>query len=643
MSDFKSILTRYWGYSDFRPLQEEIIQSVDKGNDTLGLMPTGGGKSITFQVYSLAKPGICLVITPLISLMKDQVENLNKKGIKALAIHSGLSQQEIKIAFDKASWGDYKFLYLSPERINTERFKEHLTNMDINLITVDEAHCISQWGFDFRPSYRKITELRQLLPDVPVLALTATATREVEKDIQKQLAFKKEHILRKSFFRENLVYIVREREDKLNYLLQSVKRAKGTGIVYVRSRKLTKEISEFLRRNQISADYYHAGLSSSNRERKQDDWKSEKTRVIVATNAFGMGIDKANVRFVIHYGPADSPEAYFQEAGRAGRDGKKAYAVLIYGKSDILALKKNVEKSFPEIQVIKNVYQALCNTFQMAVGYGKNQTKDFNLGNFASKYKMQIQAIYSSIKILQREGYLELTEESDNPSRVTFVVGRDELYKFQVANSSFDGFTKLLLRSYSGLFSDYVPITEEVLAKRAGLSLEVVYRFLNHLNAHKIIHYIPRKNTPYIYFPKERIDVSRLKISKEHYADRKNDYQKRIDAMIHYSTQKLKCRSQVLLHYFGEDESVRCGKCDVCLERNELSLSKLEFDQLAEDIKKSLAEACTFEELIMKLKGKEDLKIKVIRWLMDNGKIVRRIDNKLEWKRNPETNGSKTE
>tara|TARA_R110002050_G_scaffold34967_1_gene88167 strand:- start:13103 stop:15034 length:1932 start_codon:yes stop_codon:yes gene_type:complete len=643
VSDFKSILTRYWGYSNFRPLQEEIIQSIADGHDTLGLMPTGGGKSITFQVYSLAKPGICLVITPLISLMKDQVENLNKKGIKALAIHSGLSQREIKIAFDKASWGDYKFLYLSPERVNTERFKDHLANMDINLITVDEAHCISQWGYDFRPSYRKITELRKLLPDVPVLALTATATREVEKDIQKQLDFKKEHVLRKSFFRDNLIYIVREREDKMPYLLQSVQRAKGTGIVYVRSRKLTKEISEYLRKNNISADYYHAGLSSLNREKKQDDWKSGKTRVIVATNAFGMGIDKANVRFVIHYGPADSPEAYFQEAGRAGRDGNKAYAVLIYSKSDVLALKKNIEKSFPEIQVIKNVYQALCNTFQLAVGYGINQTRDFNLGEFASKYTMQIQTIYNSIKILQREGYLELTDESDNPSRLIFIVGRDDLYKFQVANASFDGFIKLILRSYSGLFTDYVPINEELLAKRAGLTVEVVYRFLNHLNSYKIIHYIPRKNTPYIYFPKERIDISRLKISKEHYTDRKHDYQKRVEAMIHYSTQKLKCRSQVLLQYFGEDESVRCGNCDVCLERNELGLSKLEFDRLAGEIRENLTEACSFEELIMKLKGNEDRKIKVIHWLMDNGKIVKRIDNKLEWKRNQQANGAKPE
>jgi ATP-dependent DNA helicase RecQ len=633
LSEFTSILTRYWGYSVFRPLQEEIIQSVASGKDTLGLMPTGGGKSITFQVFSLSKPGICLVVTPLISLMKDQVENLNKKGIKALAIHSGLSPQEIKLAFDKASWGDYKFLYLSPERINTERFRDKLANMQVNLITVDEAHCISQWGHDFRPSYRKINELRELLPGVPVLALTATATREVVKDIQQQLGFSEENVLRKSFFRENLVYIVREREDKLQYLLQSVQKVKGTGIVYVRSRKMTREISEFLQKNKISADYYHAGLGGPSREKRQDDWKSGKTRVIVATNAFGMGIDKANVRFVIHFGPADSPEAYFQEAGRAGRDGNKAYAVLIYGKSDVLTLKKNVEKSFPEIDTIKKVYQAICNMLQIATGFGKNQTLDFNIGEFASNYKIQIATAFNSIKILQREGYLELTEESDNQSRIFFLVSRDDLYKFQVANSSFDGFIKLLLRSYSGLFTDYVQINEELLAKRANITLEVVYRFLNHLSSNKIVHYIPRKRTPYIFFPKERIDIVRLKISKEHYADRKHDYQVRVEAMINYSTQKLKCRSQVLLQYFGEKEAVRCGKCDVCLERNDLGLSKLEFDHLAEDIKKNLEDACFFEELIMKLKGNEDIKIKVIRWLMDNGKIVHRIDKKLEWKK----------
>ena len=631
MNEFQSILAKYWGYSAFRPLQEEIIQSVAEGKDTLGLMPTGGGKSVTFQVYSLSRPGICLVVTPLISLMNDQVENLKKKGIKAIAIHSGMSMQEVKLAFDNAAWGDYKFLYLSPERIATERFRERLSQMNVNLIAVDEAHCISQWGYDFRPSYLRIRELRDLLPDVPVLALTATATAKVEKDIQQQLKFRQEHVLRKSFFRENLVYLVRQREDKLPYLLQSVQKAKGSGIVYVRSRKLTREIADYLRKNRISADYYHAGLTAASRTKKQEDWKQGHTRVIVATNAFGMGIDKPDVRFVIHLGLPDSPEAYFQEAGRAGRDEKKAFAVMIAAKSDVMALKKQVEKAFPPVDVIKRVYDALGNYFQLAVGFGKDQILDFSMGDFAGRFNLPITTVLNCLKILQREGYLELTEELDNPSRVHFLMGRDDLYKFQVANASFDGFIKLLLRSYSGLFQNYVGIDEDLLAKRANISIEAVYQFLNYLSSHKIIHYIPRKKTPFIIYNRERQEMSRLKISKENYTDRKNDYQERIDAMLRYATSKLKCRSQLLLEYFGEKSSVRCGKCDICLERNELSLSQLEVDGIVAKLKDLLNEPCLFEELIFKLNTKEDEMLKVIRWLIDNGKIVHRIDNRLEW------------
>ncbi len=596
-------------------------------------MPTGGGKSITFQVYSLSKPGICLVITPLISLMKDQVENLQKKGIKAMAIHSGMSSEEVRMAFDSATWGDYKFLYLSPERIATSRFRERLPQMDVNLITIDEAHCISQWGYDFRPSYLRISELRDLLPDVPVLALTATATPKVVKDIQKQLKFKAENVLRKSFFRENLCYLVREREDKLHYLLQSVQRAKGSGIVYVRSRKLTREIAEYLQRNKISADFYHAGLKTVSRNKKQEDWKKGRIRVIVATNAFGMGIDKADVRFVIHYGPPDSPEAYYQEAGRCGRDEKKAYAVLLVTKSDQLALKKQVEKAFPPIDDIKRVYQALGNYFQLAVGFGKDKILDFNLGDFAGRFSMQINMVLNSLKILQREGYLELTEELDNPSRVHFIAGRDDLYRFQVANANFDGFIKLLLRSYSGLFNNYVGIDEDLLSKRANIPLDQIYRFLNNLNSHKVIHYIPRKKTPYIIFNKERLETDRVKISKENYSDRKKDYLVRVDGMIRYSSGKLKCRSQMLLEYFGETDSMRCGKCDICLERNELGLSQFEFDMVAKQLKEYLMEPCFFEELIFKIDKNEDEIIKVIRWLTDNGKIIHRIDNRLEWKK----------
>ena len=633
LSDFQQILTKYWGYAAFRPLQEEIIESVASGKDTLGLMPTGGGKSVTYQVYSLSKPGICLVITPLIALMKDQVENLKERGIKALAIYSGMTMPEIKIALDNAAWGNYKFLYLSPERISTERFKERINQLDVNLIAVDEAHCISQWGYDFRPSYLKIAELRDLLPDVPVLAVTATATTTVIDDIQEQLKFKKKNVLRTSYYRSNLIYLVRNEEDKVNYLVKAVQKAKGTGIVYVRSRKQTREISDLFRTNRISADYYHAGLSSKTRSERQENWKSGKCRVIVSTNAFGMGIDKADVRFVIHLETPDSVEAYFQEAGRGGRDGKKAYSVLLFNNSDKLKLQRNVAKSFPEPDVIKRIYEAICNFYQVAVGFGKDQVFEFSMAVFASRFSLQITEVYNSLKILQREGYLELTDELDNPSKVYFKVDRDDLYKFQVANADFDGFIKLLLRSYTGLFTDYVQIDEKLLAKRANVSPDLVYQFLSRLRIQKIIDYIPQKKTPFVIFPKERIDMERIKISKENYQDRKRDYLNRIEAMIHYASSGHKCRSQLLLQYFGETESVRCGKCDVCLHRNELNISTYEFDILSAQVEKVLEQPCFYEELLQQVEGNPDNVVKIVRWLLENEKISYRVDNQMEWRK----------
>ncbi len=633
MSEYTQILTKYWGFASFRPIQEDIIRSVAQGKDTLGLMPTGGGKSVTYQVYSLSKPGICLVITPLIALMKDQVENLNQRGIKALAIYSGMSSQEIKIAMDNAAWGNYKFLYLSPERIATERFKERIGQLDVNLIAVDEAHCISQWGYDFRPSYLRIAELRTMLPDVPVLAVTATATPQVIDDIQDQLRFKTHNVIRTSYYRSNLVYLVRNEEDKLNYLVRAVQKVKGTGIVYVKSRKQTREISDLLRKNQVSADYYHAGLPTPIRSAKQEAWKKGECRVIVSTNAFGMGIDKADVRFVIHLEAPDSLEAYFQEAGRGGRDGKPAWAVLLYNNSDKLRLEKNVDKTFPEPDVIKRIYEAICNSYQIAVGFGKDQTFEFNMATFASNFSFQITTVFNSLKILQREGYLELTDELDNPSKVYFQINRDELYKFQVANADLDGFIKLLLRSYTALFTNYVSIDEQLLAQRANISPDLVYQFLCRLRTQKIIDYIPKKKTPFIIFTKERIDLDRLRISKENYTDRKRDYINRVDAVIHYASSGHKCRSQLLLQYFGETESVRCGKCDVCMERNELDVSKYEFDIICEQVKKVLLEPCFYEELLTRIEGKPETVVKIVRWLLENEKIVYRVDNRMDWQK----------
>lgn len=631
MEGFRQILIRYWGYPDFRPLQLDIINSVASGKDTLGLMPTGGGKSITFQVYSLSQKGICIVITPLIALMKDQVESLNRKGIKALAVHSGMSPREIKLTLDNAVWGEYKFLYVSPERLNSERFRERLEKMDVNLITVDEAHCISQWGYDFRPSYMNIVQLRKIFPDVKFLALTATATTKVADDIQDKLGFKKSNILKMSFERENLSYLVRGMENKIAYLLETIKKVKGSGIIYVRSRKATREISDQLRGNNISADFYHAGLSNYARSHKQDSWLEGNTRVIVATNAFGMGIDKSDVRFVIHIQPPDSLEAYYQEAGRAGRDGKKAAAVLLFNNTDTTKLKKHVIVAFPELAKIKRIYNALCNYLQIAQGFGKGQVLEFHLQSFAQAFKFQQAMVYNSLKILQREGYLEFTEEVDSPSRIYFTVSRDDLYKFQVANANFDGFVKLILRSYTGLFTGYVTIDEELLAKRAGIGREQVYNYLKHLRKSKIIDYIPQNKAPFIYFVKERINVERLKIAKSNYDLRKKELNNRIGAVIEYATNSTKCRSQVLLEYFGETDAAPCGNCDVCKSLKTLELSAFEFETIGKEVEKILKIPITYENLLLKLKGDQQKMRQVIKWLLDNNKIIYRVDNKLEW------------
>jgi ATP-dependent DNA helicase RecQ len=632
MDEFRKILVSHWGYNDFRPLQLDIIKSVAAGRDTLGLMPTGGGKSITFQVYSLSKKGICIVITPLIALMKDQVENLKRQGIKALQIHSGMSQYEIKLTLDNAVWGEYKFLYVSPERLNSAYFMERLEKMDVNLVTVDEAHCISQWGYDFRPSYLQIVRIREILPEVPVLGLTATATPRVVEDIQEKLGFREPNVIKMSFQRENLSYLVRIKENKIEYLLETLRTVKGSGIIYVRSRKATRKIAEELRNNGLAADYYHAGLTNTERGKKHDAWLKGKMRVIVATNAFGMGIDKPDVRFVIHFDPPDSLEAYFQEAGRAGRDGKKAAAVLLFNNADKARLKKHIRLAFPDQDNIKKIYQSLCNYFQIAEGFGKGQVYEFSLQDFSQSYKFRPATVYNSLKILQREGYLEFTEEIDTPSRLHFITSRDDLYKFQVANAEFDSFIKLILRSYTGLFTGYVAIDEELLAKRAGISREAICNYLKYLNKSRIIDYVPRKRTPYIYFSRERIKTERLRISKENYDFRKKEFTERISAVINYAVSTTTCRSRMLLRYFGEDDPPACGICDVCRNMAGRGLSSYEFDQISDEIRRALGTPRDYESLLIAIKSNREKVTSVVKWLMDNDKIVWRIDRKLEWR-----------
>jgi ATP-dependent DNA helicase RecQ len=630
---YRQVLTKYWGFASFRPLQEQIIMSVAEGRDTLGLMPTGGGKSITFQVPAMALDGICLVVTPLIALMKEQVGRLNSMGIKSVAIYSGMTREEIDIALENCIYGDYKFLYVSPERISTPLFQAKAVRLNLSLVAVDEAHCISQWGYDFRPSYLKIASLRELIDEkVPFLALTASATPQVIEDIMTRLQFREKNVLRTSFERKNISYLVRNVEDKPKYLFSTIIKVKGSGIIYVRSRKKSKEIAEMLVGEGISADFYHAGLTPELRDKKQASWSSGETRVIVATNAFGMGIDKADVRFVIHWDIPDCIESYFQETGRAGRDNKPSYAVLLFSGSDKSRLTDTVRHRFPPVEKIKDIYEALCNYLQVPIGSGKDSVYDFNMSDFVSKFRIPVNETYNSLLFLQKEGYLEFTEEINNPSRVHFVIGRDDLYKFQVANETFDAFIKLILRSYTGMFTEFVPINEESLSKKSALSRDTIYQFLLKLSNQNIIRYIPGKKTPLVFFTEERLDRKSLVISPDNYRLVKEKYVQRLDKMIEYAEMNNRCRSVMLLSYFGE-ESDRCGICDICRERNELDLSKYEFDLILEEIKTLLSsENPDAEELVKKINYPEDKVVKVLRWLLDHNKISRSDDYTLSWK-----------
>jgi ATP-dependent DNA helicase RecQ len=631
---YRETLARYWGFTSFRPLQEEIIESVVAGKDVVGLLPTGGGKSVTYQVPPVASEGLCLVITPLIALMKDQVTRLKSMNIKAMAIHSGMTREEVEISLDNCLYGDYRLLYVSPERLQTPLFRARLPRFNFTMVAVDEAHCISQWGYDFRPSYLKIAEIREMMSeDVPFLALTATATPRVVDDIVARLRMKDPKVLRTSFRRPNITYVVREVEDKSTYVLRSLKKEQGSGIIYVNSRKRSKEVAELLVANNIKADFYHAGLPQEMRDRKQTSWTTGETRVIVATNAFGMGIDKADVRFVIHWDCPDSIEAYYQESGRAGRDGKPSFAVLLWSQDEKRKLADSVRIKFPPVERIKDVYDAIGNFYQLPVGSGKNSVHDFDLWKFVTAFRFSVTETYNSLNFLQKEGYLEFTDEINNPSRVHFVVSRDDLYKFQVANEEYDRFIKLLLRTYSGMFSEFVPVNEEGLAARSGLTREAIYQYLLRLSSQGIIHFIPGKKSPLVIFTEERLDRSHLRISPDLYLKVKENYVERVAMITEYAENKTRCRPAFLTAYFGE-ETGRCGLCDTCQERNELELSKYEFDMIIDKIKELLAEKpLRPEELEEQADLPREKSIRVIRWLLDHEKLVYDSEHRLAWKK----------
>lgn len=627
-----NVLKKFWGYDAFRSLQSDIIQSVLDGQDTLALMPTGGGKSICFQVPALCQEGICIVISPLIALMKDQVHNLRSRNIPAAAIYSGMHYKEIDRTFDNCIYGNVKLLYLSPERLVTDLAKERISRMHVNLIAVDEAHCISQWGYDFRPPYLEIATFRELAPKAPILALTATATPEVVDDIQEKLGFKTEHVFQKSFARSNLAYVVLNEEGKLEKLLDILQKVKGSGVVYVRNRRKTKEIAQFLMQKGIPADFYHAGLQPEERSEKQDAWIADKTRIMVSTNAFGMGIDKPDVRVVVHMELPDSLEAYFQEAGRAGRDGKKAYAVLLYNQSDRLSLEKNYELAFPEMDEIRRVYHALGSYYQLAIGGGAGQSFDFDMVVFAKSFQLAPVKTLHALKTLEQAGWLTLTEAVYVPSSLIIKVSKEELYDYQLRHPKLDLIIKAILRSYQGAFSHFINIRESQLASLLKIATQDVIKALDLLQKDNIIEYFPQTDKPQLIFLHERVDANDLTIDFELYEFRRKRHWERIQKAIAYAENPI-CRSRQLLHYFGEKNDEDCGVCDVCLGRTKAELSNADYAAIKTKLQEKLTgEGLTLEALMaIFASASHDKVLKILEYLVDEG-FVEQEAGVLKWK-----------
>lgn len=622
MERYISVLKQYWGYDQFRALQGDIIQSIASGKDTLGLMPTGGGKSLTFQVPTMAMEGVCIVVTPLIALMKDQVDNLKRRSIPAAAIYTGMSSDEILVTLDNCIFEAYKFLYVSPERLATKLFIEKIAQAKVCMIAVDESHCISQWGYDFRPAYLRIVDLRLILPDVPVLALTATATPEVVDDIQVRLGFKEKNVFQKSFHRSNLAYVVRHTENKDEYMLKILNSVPGTSVVYVRNRKKTKEVAEFLIANGIAAEHFHAGLKNETKDERQARWKNDVTRIIVSTNAFGMGIDKPEVRTVIHLDLPDSIEAYFQEAGRAGRDEKKAYAIMLYNNGDAVKMRKRVADSFPPKEFCVKVYEALANYLVVGEGSGLDKIFAFNLMDFCMSFKLPMLMTYSAIKILEQAGYLHLSDEDDSASRVLFIVHKEEMYK-QKHQPFEESLIHMLLRSYTGLFTDYAYINEDVIAKRMNTTRENVCEGLIQLSRQKTLKYIPRKKTPYLTYTLERQASERLVISKTAYDDRRDRYINKIKSILDYAKEEEICRNQILLAYFGDKNTQPCGKCDICLKNKELTVTDEEFTAIRQAVLALVDQGdSTFNKVLANMPYKRGKAIKVMRTMLDNEEII---------------------